>query len=199
MFDGVVSINNIVLGTGTLTNNATLATASSTSVGGNLISGGTLDFDITPNSAGQFNVVGTATLDGSVNVDFLDGEIPAASTTLLTAGSPIVLPSGLPSLSVSGASGLSLALSGDSMSLLLNSVTGLPGDFDGDNDVDGADFLTWQRDLGDATNLGIWQDNYGTGALAAAAGAAAVPEPTSMLMMLLATAPLMAGRRKERK
>ena len=28
---------------------------------------------------------------------------------------------------------------------------------------------------------------------------AAVPEPTSMLMMLLATAPLMAGRRKERK
>ena len=29
--DGVVNINNIVLGTGTITNNATLATASSTS------------------------------------------------------------------------------------------------------------------------------------------------------------------------
>jgi len=59
---------------------------------------------------------------------------------------------------------------------------GLGGDFDGDLDVDGADFLEWQRDLGDATNLGLWESNYGTPAPAIAAFAA-VPEPSSLLLV----------------
>ncbi len=57
---------------------------------------------------------------------------------------------------------------------------GLDGDFDGDNDVDGADFLVWQRDLGDAGNLDDWNVNFG--ATAAAATIAAVPEPASLLL-----------------
>ena len=36
-----------------------------------------------------------------------------------------------------------------------------PGDFDGDNDVDGADFLLWQRDTA-VGSLTDWQTNYGT-------------------------------------
>jgi len=60
--------------------------------------------------------------------------------------------------------------------------SGVAGDFDGDLDVDGADFLEWQRDLGDATNLGLWESSYGTPAPAVAAFAA-VPEPSSLLLV----------------
>ncbi|MCH2114903.1 MAG: hypothetical protein MK171_08345, partial [Pirellulales bacterium] len=118
-FTGAVNINNIVLGTGTITNNATLATASSTSVGGNLTSNGTLGFAITPNSASQFNVSNTASLDGTINVDFLDGATHTGDITLVSSTSVIQLPSGLPALTGTGIGGLSLALSPDSMSLLL--------------------------------------------------------------------------------
>ena len=57
---------------------------------------------------------------------------------------------------------------------------GTPGDFDGDDDVDGSDFLAWQRGLGitspnavradgdadgdqdvDAADLGLWKTNFG--------------------------------------
>lgn len=57
-------------------------------------------------------------------------------------------------------------------------VTTVPGDFDGDGDVDGTDFLTWQKNpaVGSLTD---WQNNYGLGSLAAAT---AVPEPTSLLL-----------------
>ncbi len=59
---------------------------------------------------------------------------------------------------------------------------GLAGDFDGDDDVDGADFLLWQRDnsVGD---LAVWQSHFGEVA-AAAAALSAVPEPGSLLLLL---------------
>jgi hypothetical protein len=70
----------------------------------------------------------------------------------------------------------------------------LGGDFDFDGDVDGRDFLTWQR--GGSPNpfssgdLGDWQANYGTTGLTAAN--TTVPEPSSMVMLsLLAVAALM--------
>ncbi len=58
--------------------------------------------------------------------------------------------------------------------------TGIPGDADGDGDVDGNDFLAWQRGLGktsgatfadgdadgdgdvDGSDLGVWRNNFGT-------------------------------------
>jgi hypothetical protein len=82
------------------------------------------------------------------------------------------------------------------------------GDYDHDLDVDGADFLLWQRDFGSTTNLAadgngdlvvdgldldVWQTNFGPGATAAIA---AVPEPSSLV--LLATAALGACFRKRR-
>jgi len=62
---------------------------------------------------------------------------------------------------------------------------GQPGDFDGDADVDGADFLLWQRTSGDATELGVWGSNFGTPSEGTAA-TQAVPEPTSLLLLTLA-------------
>ena len=37
-----------------------------------------------------------------------------------------------------------------------------PGDLDLDGDVDGADFLTWQRDQGTSKGLNEWSTNYGS-------------------------------------
>ncbi len=67
------------------------------------------------------------------------------------------------------------------------------GDFDNDGDVDGADFLAWQRD----TNLGDladWEANYGTPNITISA-VSAVPEP-STLMLAGAMALAMVARRR---
>ena len=82
-------------------------------------------------------------------------------------------------------------------------------DFDSDGDIDGADFLTWQRGFGaagdradgdadgdlfvDADDLAIWRTQFS--GKPATAAAAAVPEPTGLIAVLLAAlAPLTARR-----
>ena len=68
--------------------------------------------------------------------------------------------------------------------------TGFAGDFDGDGDVDGNDFLVWQRDP-NVGSLTDWQADYGMSAPLSGASAAPVPEPTSLALLscllLLAT------------
>ncbi|TWU24558.1 PEP-CTERM sorting domain-containing protein [Bythopirellula polymerisocia] len=73
-------------------------------------------------------------------------------------------------------------------------------DFDGDGDVDGRDFLVWQR--GGSPNginsgdLALWKSQYGTTPLAAAIGA--VPEPSSLLLLSLSGVLSLAVRRRSR-
>jgi hypothetical protein len=64
--------------------------------------------------------------------------------------------------------------------LVLATPVAIPGDFDLDEDVDGRDFLIWQRNpsIGD---LEDWQTNYGVGELAA--NSVAVPEPSGFLLL----------------
>jgi len=86
--------------------------------------------------------------------------------------------------------------------------TAVDADFDGDGDVDGADFLAWQQNAGtvsgatpeqgdadgngavDGLDLAAWQGAFGPGA--AAPSAAAIPEPATAALaaigMLLAAA-----------
>ena len=65
------------------------------------------------------------------------------------------------------------------------------GNYDGDYDVDGSDFLVWQR--GDSPNgtqsgdFSQWQTHFGSAA-SIAASHAAVPEPTSLVLCLGAIA-----------
>ncbi|QDS97571.1 zinc metalloprotease [Adhaeretor mobilis] len=61
-----------------------------------------------------------------------------------------------------------------------------PGDFDVDGDVDGADFLKWQRDVGNAQELTDWQSNYGGSDMNGLASSHAVPEPNATTLALLA-------------
>ena len=62
--------------------------------------------------------------------------------------------------------------------LVVNNVTDSAGDFDADGDVDGADFLDWQRGFGstyDADDLTDWKDNFGTNTSSLAASTAVAP------------------------
>lgn len=61
-------------------------------------------------------------------------------------------------------------------------TAGLPGDFDGNQRVDGFDFLAWQRNpaLGDLTD---WETNYGQ---TLSENSAAVPEPGALGLVLAA-------------
>jgi len=75
---------------------------------------------------------------------------------------------------------------------------GLLADFDNDSDVDGADFLEWQRGFGttrDANDLVNWQAEYGT--TAAVAAATGVPEPATWLLVCLAATTFGLRRRRQ--
>lgn len=68
------------------------------------------------------------------------------------------------------------------------------GDFDNDGDVDGYDFLIWQRGLGttyDASDLADWQLNYGGGGSLAAS--TVVPEPSTTVLAFFASVGLWMG------
>jgi hypothetical protein len=72
-------------------------------------------------------------------------------------------------------------------------------DFDDDDDIDGADFLKWQRGetpgLGSAEELALWEQQYGT-TVPAVAAATTVPEPSTLLLASLAGCALLQRRRR---
>lgn len=78
-----------------------------------------------------------------------------------------------------------------------------PGDFDFDGDVDGADFLAWQRGGSptplSSADLALWEGNFGTTSSGAVADA--VPEPTSAFLAIAATMAFLGltTRRKTRR
>lgn len=60
----------------------------------------------------------------------------------------------------------------------------LAGDFDNDNDVDGADFLLAQREPDPAAAVALWRVNYGTSL--SSPSATGIPEPASLTLLLVA-------------
>jgi hypothetical protein len=71
------------------------------------------------------------------------------------------------------------------------------GDHDNDDDVDGDDFLAWQRGESpkplSTIDLADWQANYGTSGVTPAG--AAVPEPSAAALLIIAAAAAAARRR----
>ena len=95
----------------------------------------------------------------------------------------------------------------------------LGGDFDSDGDVDGGDFLAWQRGLGQASgatpadgdanadaavdgiDLGIWQGDFGEapfGSLGVGSASTAIPEPSCFALVLMVSGGLLLGGRARR-
>ncbi|QDT73155.1 hypothetical protein [Lacipirellula limnantheis] len=81
---------------------------------------------------------------------------------------------------------------------LEGALTALPGDFDADGRVDGADFLVWQRGESPAgataSDLALWQANFGAAAPLAAV-AAAVPEPATLFQITIAAGVFLLAQR----
>lgn len=73
----------------------------------------------------------------------------------------------------------------------------LPGDYNGDKTVDGADFLRWQRGQSPTplsqSDLNVWRSNFGQSLLATSA-VAAVPEPSGACGALIGAAIFMRRR-----
>ncbi|TWU28253.1 PEP-CTERM sorting domain-containing protein [Bythopirellula polymerisocia] len=98
---------------------------------------------------------------------------------------------------------IDIAATGDDFEEVMSAVGGIastPGDFDIDGDIDGHDFLEWQR--GNSTPVGQlsasdlmdWQNAYGTPLVAAVS---AVPEPATLALLGLTLVPLACGRKRK--
>lgn len=101
---------------------------------------------------------------------------------------------------VTGAGALDqVDLSAFEMRLTQIGPTLLQGDFNGDNRVDGGDFLQWQRGQSpmpkSTSDLDLWKQDYGL-SIAVVPVATTVPEPPAAL---LAVAAMLATRRRGRR
>lgn len=70
----------------------------------------------------------------------------------------------------------------------LRFVTSTPGDLNGNGVVDAADYVTWRNGLATiygAADYAAWRQNFGAGAGAGTTESFAVPEPTSVLFLLV--------------
>lgn len=126
---------------------------------------------------------GQIIVEGDLTVTLAEGFEPELgdSFPILLAGtqrSGIFSNENLPGL----AAGLKWELNYTQNSASLTVVEGSVGDFDGDGDVDGRDFLIWQRNpsVGD---LADWQANYGVAPMASVS--TAVPEPGSVVLLAM--------------
>lgn len=150
------------------------------------LSGATLAIELAGTAPEDFDLLDIgrlAFLDGTLEVSLLAGYTPSVGdmfTILNTADgvtgefAHLVTPGGFQW----------------GVDYLANSVVlkvlglGTAGDFDGDGDVDGQDFLIWQRNP-NIGSLADWQSNLG----ASLASAVAIPEPASGISLVL----LLAG------
>ena len=165
---------------------------------------GTLAIDLGGDLAGEFDVLSVAddaTLDGSLHVSLDDMFEPALGSTFTILESQNGTVSGqFATLDLPSFAGRTFEVIYDGSSVQLEVIAdgGLPGDFDLDGDVDGADFLLWQQggspDPLSAGDLAEWQSNYAPNPPAEVA-AAAVPEPTSMCCLVLAIGAICLKRR----
>jgi hypothetical protein len=77
---------------------------------------------------------------------------------------------------------------------IFDNLNPVSADFDADGDIDGRDFLTWQRGESispyNAAELALWQTQFGSSPLAAQA----IPEPAGMALGLLAVMELVTWR-----
>jgi T5SS/PEP-CTERM-associated repeat protein len=160
------------------------------------LNGGSLLADLTGAAGfGHVEVVGDFQFFGSLTVNLAASYSPQLGDAfpLVTVGGAIT---GLPSTHLLPAltEGLVWDVQASNHQLVLSVIQapGLPGDFNHDGNIDGRDFLAWQRDPG-IGDLADWQANYG--APGNSSNLFAVPEPSCIAMLAAFCALLSAARR----
>jgi T5SS/PEP-CTERM-associated repeat protein/autotransporter-associated beta strand protein len=170
---------------------------------------------IAPGGFDRVEVSGSLTLAGELAVLLTGGFTPQAGQSFeiiaaeqgLTGAFETLL---LPALATTDSWKVDYDV--DSVTL---SVVGSSGDFDSDGQVDGSDFLLWQRNLGvtsgaqrgqgdangdgavNASDLAIWETQFGSHPGASLASTS-IPEPASLVILGSALLAQMAARRKRR-
>jgi T5SS/PEP-CTERM-associated repeat protein len=149
----------------------------------------------------RVTVAESAVLGGSLEVSLINGFTPAlgSSFQILTASQGITgafVNSMLPSLATGLGWNVDYTATGVQLSVI--TATQQPGDFNNDGRVDGRDLLLWQRggspNPGSTSDLAEWKSNYGDSGLTAAS--TAVPEPSSLVLVVLTSVLAVIYRRE---
>jgi len=140
---------------------------------------GTLEAGASANLTASFDTSVAGDFSAVYTLNFSDEDLPGAS----------------------GLESLELTLLGR-----IDEVVADSADFDQDEDVDGIDFLTWQRGLGSGTadtnddllvdqlDLDIWQSQYGSDSQLVSA--ISIPEPTTLFLLVLTTSAALLRQRR---
>ena len=146
----------------------------------------------------QLNFTGAGVLGGSLDVSLTGGFTPQqgqaftlfSGGTLSGAFSSIQLPD-----LVSG-------LAWNTSQLYTTGIlaVGLAGDFNGDGVVDTADYVVWRKGLDtiySPSDYNVWRSNFGqtAGSGAGAVVSTAVPEPTTLVLLLVGIVTMQHRRR----
>jgi hypothetical protein len=199
-------INTAILGSVTGGASGAASFVGDNSVGGDLTMapGDSLAIRLGGTAPTQFDslaVGGDASLAGSLSVSFTGGFTLAPSQSFTIVDIAGSLSGGFNGLAEGGLvgnfGGTNLLITysgGDGNDVTL--LSALPGDFDLDGDVDGSDFLKWQRGESprpsSAADLADWEANYGFPPLTAVS--TAVPEPASCVLLLAVLVVMATGR-----
>ena len=78
------------------------------------------------------------------------------------------------------------------------SVGPLPGDFNGDDIVDAADYVVWRKNFGTQTSYDVWRAHFGqtAGSGSSTVANTTVPEPAARVMVMFAAAVGVCSRRR---
>jgi autotransporter-associated beta strand protein len=206
---GAVTVNGGTLGgtgsvSGTVTVNSGGHVAPGASIGSlglgslTLNAGSALDIELgAPGVGDLLTVSGLLALNGG-SVNLIDaGGLNAGTYTLVTYGSRTGSVANLGTPTGPSSFNYKLIESGN----LINLLVSLPGDFNLDGTVDGADYVVWRKVGGTPADYDLWRANFGrsagSGSGASFGSSASVPEPTAIVMLLCGMLPFI-GRRSLR-